>query len=137
MRKQLLFLTAVAFVLGFAPAPFPRPGRRIDDTRGLEGTWMRPAGGSQIIIKRGQMIYNPGPRPYVYLLKLDLARKPAAYDITGAPGGPVAGRAFLGICKMEGDTLTLCYNAASKGRPANFVGPGQGMFTEVYKRASR
>jgi uncharacterized protein (TIGR03067 family) len=127
-------VTAALLLLGFAPAPFPRSNRPTDDARVLEGTWMRSDGSSRILIKRGQMIYHPGPGAFVYRLKLTPGKRPASYDLTGAAGGPTDGWAFLGIYRLEGATLTLCYNPAGKGRPTAFAGAGRGLTTEVYRR---
>jgi hypothetical protein len=43
---------------------------------------------------------------------------------------------LLGIYKVEGDTLTICYNNANRGgrRPTAFDGPGKGAGTEVFTR---
>src|SRR5207249_4888557 len=45
MRKSLLFLATAVLSLAFAPAPFPRPGKRGDtnesDLKKLQGAWTR------------------------------------------------------------------------------------------------
>jgi uncharacterized protein (TIGR03067 family) len=83
------------------------------------------------------MIYSPGPTCNEYELRVDPAARPATYDIVGVPGGRAARRSFKGIYKIDGDTLTICYNPAGRDRPTAFEGVGRGTFTEVYKRVRR
>ena len=97
---------------------------------------MRVRGVTRLLIRPGRLTYNPETSPFAYALTLDATKKPATYDIKGIAGG-ATGAAFLGIYRVDGDVLTLCYHTASQGRPTAFEGPGKGAFTEVYKRVGR
>jgi uncharacterized protein (TIGR03067 family) len=77
------------------------------------------------------MTYHPNTTtPIRYALVIDGTKRPATYDLSGIG----TGAKFLGIWRLEGDTLTLCYNSFGLGRPTAFEGPGKGTFTEVYRR---
>jgi uncharacterized protein (TIGR03067 family) len=127
MHRPLLLL-AIVLSLAFAPAPFPRRQRERgrDHPKRIMGEWQ---GGHRLLIRPGRLTYNPGTQPAAYALTLDTNRWPAAYDLAH-PG--TATPRWLGIFKVEGDTLTLCYRSAEQGRPAAFGSPGA--ITEVYKR---
>ena len=49
--------------------------------------------------------------------KIDATKKPKTIDSFPAN---LAGKALLGIYQIEGDTITTCYAAAGKARPAEF-----------------
>ena len=49
--------------------------------------------------------------------KIDATKKPQTIDSFPAN---LAGKALLGIYQIEGDTITTCYAAAGKARPAEF-----------------
>lgn len=133
-RWLVLGLLIVFASLAFAPAPFPRTERKSKlYAPSIQGTWQ---GGSTIEITPTQLNYHPGPGSIQYVLTLNAHAHPATYDLTrvGKGGG---GADYLGIYKVDGDTLTLCYNGAGSGRPTAFEGQGKGSFTEVYKRVGR
>lgn len=67
--------------------------------------------------------------------KLDAARKPKEVDIKGTEG-PNKGKTVLGIYKLDGDTMTVCYDLSGKGtRPTEFkTTPGTQLFLATYKR---
>ena len=131
IRHSLILVAALS--LGFAPAPVyrPKPETTPDHWKILRGTWERdpPKKGHTVEILPGRMIYN---QTHAYALTLDPDARPAGFDIKGV-GDPAGVFAFTGIYKLEGDTLTLCYNEVPGVRPAAF---GKG-FNEVYKRKKR
>src|SRR5438477_608592 len=122
-------LLFVVMTVAFAPAPFPRAERRGGrPVNEMVGTWK---GTYEITITADRLNYSTG---FEYELRLDTSVRPRAYDIRGV-GQANDGWEFLGIYKVEGDTLTLCYNGRGRlVRPTAFDGPGKGDITEVYKR---
>jgi uncharacterized protein (TIGR03067 family) len=66
---------------------------------------------------------------------IDTTQKPIAFDII-----PKNGQKVLGILKLEGDQLVICYNAGppSPTRPTEFIAPPQSMTALMYfKRAKK
>lgn len=127
-------LLLIVLAVGFAPAPLPRAERRANKSSQnlILGTW---TGNSTIEITHDRLTYHPGPSGMPYELKINTAVQPWTYDLAGVTGTSTAGRTYVGIYRIEGDTLTLHYTSGGSPRPTNFTGPGG--FTEVYKRSGR
>lgn len=67
-------------------------------------------------------------------VKVDTTRKPWTIDMTPHYGAN-DGKHFKGICKVEGDTMTICRGDAEKDRPTEFGSkPGSGATIIVFKR---
>jgi uncharacterized protein (TIGR03067 family) len=65
---------------------------------------------------------------------VDLAKSPAEIDIIGTEG-EFKGKAALGLLKLEGDTLTMCYVMPGGMRPSGFESPkGSGVTLVVWRR---
>jgi uncharacterized protein (TIGR03067 family) len=135
MRRVLPLL--VLLTLAFAPAPPPRRERAQGRPERIEGHWRQVSGpnvGVLLVVEPGRMTFSgwKGVDPtsrVVYDLTVDPRKRPATYDVA------YQGRkepAFLGIYKLEGDTLTCCNRLAGHGRPAAFEGA-----VEVYRRVKR
>jgi uncharacterized protein (TIGR03067 family) len=129
MRRLTLTLAFVLLTVAFAPAPLPRRDARGGGGPAMEGRW------EGLLVTGNSLTYHPGTsHPMRYELRVNLSARPPTYDIRGGTGSSVQGRSYLGIYKVEGDTLTICYNEEAKGRPSAFDGPGKGQFTESFKR---
>jgi uncharacterized protein (TIGR03067 family) len=66
--------------------------------------------------------------------KIDAAKMPAQIDMIGTEGD-LKGKVALGIFKLDGDTLTMCYVMPGKERPTAFESlPESGTFLVTWKR---
>jgi uncharacterized protein (TIGR03067 family) len=66
---------------------------------------------------------------------LDGSKSPAQIDMIGTEGD-LKGKAALGILKLDGDSLTMCYVMPGKERPTAYESqPNSGVFLVTWKRA--
>ncbi len=141
MRKGMLLLAAAVLAAGFAPAPFPRPGRKKNDLERMQGTWLlrtmlingKPSGRNtgQVVIASDRLKYvKDGKVTVEYMLTLDSSKKPGWY-VARRVGAPTT---FQGLYFVDRDTLKFGYNGGGRPRPAALEGDGGGVFLEVYRR---
>jgi uncharacterized protein (TIGR03067 family) len=148
MRAILLILAV--FVVGFAPAPFPRRSKaepEKDDLKKMQGLWhcvRRTLAGNPssrgdvtVEIAGSRFRYRVDGRVTTeWQVTLDASKKPKVLDrerVAAATRGSIVLR---GIYRLEGDTLTVCYHQGrTEGRPADFDGTGAGIWLMVLKRA--
>jgi uncharacterized protein (TIGR03067 family) len=89
---------------------------------GLEYEFL--TGGRWLIHRDGKELAG-GPRTYT----TDSHAKPATIDLTEGP----AGRPYLGVYKVEGNTLSLSFHTGQGARPAD-LNPAPGCMTFVFTR---
>lgn len=167
MRRRTGMLCSLVFgclILGSCPPPARPDGQdAIDKTNlrlsreSLRGKWLQqsrtangkrlddPAGVYLLVTDDGRMrTYSPvesseGPGPTLVRhvrFRLDATRDPVAIDTAGRADWADVSH---GICRLESDTLTLCFAAKNKPRPTRFstgAGTGTGAVLIVYKRAA-
>jgi uncharacterized protein (TIGR03067 family) len=130
MRRLLLTLALLS--LAFAPAPLPKSGRgRPNQT--IQGTWIQVDDPkvTAIVTATGFEYHIEGRGLIEYALRLDATKSPPAYDLLM----PDDGRSLnaVGIYKVEGQILTVCYAPGRDPRPTSFEG-GHRRFKEVFRR---
>src|SRR5947207_2153839 len=134
----MLLLLAVALVVGFAPAPFPKRGPRKLEALRLEGTWVMTDGhvdgvpnysstsrSAGLSASRGDVVRISTNRltfPAKGSMVSDWTIRSGAAGVIDLHGPPPARLHLLGIYRLEGDTLTLCVGDQGRGRPTVFAG---------------
>ncbi len=132
MRKCALLILATAILsLAFAPAPLPKPPKppKVEDWLGMWDQVGSPTVTFEITATT-MTYHNAGGAPSAYFLAFDAKKSPKCYEISSTRGGRVA---FLGIWKVEGDLLTICYRGAGNPRPDAFDRVG-GAHVETFKK---
>jgi uncharacterized protein (TIGR03067 family) len=149
--KTLLLLMAVGLALG---ADVPNEDEAAKALQQLQGIWtlecvevngmkidaqtMKNAGQEITLIVMDDKFTLKLKRGDVEgTLKLDSTKKPRAYDAKGTdPEGN--SHETIGVYKIEGNTLTVCYVAAGKVRPTEFkAGAGSEAVIQVFKRSKK
>jgi uncharacterized protein (TIGR03067 family) len=123
-----------------------------DDLKSMTGTWklteaeiagqaMPPAVLKTITLKIDNANYEvivdnekEKPRTDRGTVALDVDTKPKGMTIVGVDG-PNAGKTFLAIYELGGDTLRVCYDLAGEKRPAEFkTAPATKLYLVTYSR---
>jgi uncharacterized protein (TIGR03067 family) len=128
--RRLLPLIAL-LMLGLAPAPFPK-GALPGVGAALVGQWEGPY---RMVITPGRITFPE--RDTAYLLSTDPRKDPRAFDMRGIPATCTQSVSFVGIYKLEGDTLTLCFRPLGESRPVAFEGPRRTGAVLVFRRVKR
>jgi uncharacterized protein (TIGR03067 family) len=117
---RLVLLLAGCLSLAFAPAPFPRPIKRDlnkEDLKLLQGTWKEP-GGFVWMISGSRLIFMVGGKTISeWQITLNARKKPKQFDLHWRAGSG-QGVSPLGIYRLQGDILTVCFDDDT--RPADF-----------------
>ncbi|MBY0228494.1 MAG: hypothetical protein K2W96_04360 [Gemmataceae bacterium] len=140
MARCVLLLAFLS--LGFAPLPFPKPPKPAGDgltLEALQGKWERVkllidnaprAGEKHVTIAGGVMAYaTPGDH---WRLEFDPGPGTRTYTKTNTTSGSKG----YGLCRLEGDTLTMCFRDGGDEsiRPTSFDPAQKGVWFQVYKR---
>jgi uncharacterized protein (TIGR03067 family) len=135
---RMIPLTAALLSLGFAPVPLRKPDPA-KDLQKLQGEWaltgsstggpVRPQAGSETAVFTGDRVSfrSRGREGGAWAVVLGASR---TMDLKG-PGGV----SVLGLYRLDGDRLTLCYTneLAARDRPTDLE-PGRGRMVQVYER---
>jgi RNA polymerase sigma-70 factor (ECF subfamily) len=139
-------IVGVALVLG---ADAPKKDDAAKDLEKFQGTWTLVSAEHNGVKASEENLKNAGVTLAVKdekftlktaggnvegSIKLDPAKKPKAYDATGTD--PTGNKQdSVGIYKLDGDTLTVCFVLAGKERPTEFkADAGSEAVLEVFKR---
>src|SRR4051812_37925388 len=135
--KALTPIAVAAAVLGLAFGALAAPDKDKkddkDDVKKMEGEWQVTAWeqggnalpaealeGSRWTVKGDKYTFVMGANTEEGTFKLDPAKKPPAIDLD-ITSGNCKGNAQVGIYKVEGDTITFCFNRpGATGRPTEF-----------------
>jgi hypothetical protein len=124
MRHTVRLFAACALVLtGFALASDDAP----KDAEKLQGAWTATSW------KRGDAEFPKGINRISSkgMLKIDAAKSTIDFI---PEDGPAKGKSLLGIYKVEGDVLTLCFSAAGQARPKEFKTGDRNTVLATYER---
>jgi uncharacterized protein (TIGR03067 family) len=139
MARRALLLLAVGLLVVAAPAAAEKP-------QGVKGTWKIVSADKEgtpiqqyigVVVTFEDNKYSaklPSGETHDADIKVDTTKTPWTIDMT-PHYGPNDGKLFKGICKVEGDTMTMCRGDAEKERPKEFTdAAGSGCTLIVFKR---
>ncbi len=132
--RRLLLVLAALSLAGFAPAPFPKPGKK-DDLKSLQGLWKvtvyemggRPVGTPgdltvKVDRKRWDFVRQNGAGKTTvstWELRLDPKARPRGFEWKGIKG---SGMSWVGSYRLDGTRLTLVFRHSGGGpRPTDFT----------------
>jgi uncharacterized protein (TIGR03067 family) len=151
MPVRIVLVASAVLVLGFAPAPFvgKRPRANL---AGLQGTWVVvtckadgfDAGscsntegpcvvrGAPVVIAGNRATFRFNGRVIDdWAIDLDVRTAHSTINLKGVARPRLR---VLGICRLAGDTLTLCISDLGLARPSEFDGDKKGHTLLVLKR---
>ena len=141
MRTLLVLgmLTAVFGVSAADDKKDPTAGKWVVESVTRNGKANDALKGAVRVHTDGSYTFTPAKdskaQPTSGTYKLDTSKTPMTID-TAVKGGTYDGKTLLGIVKVEGDTLTICFAESGKDRPAKFESKeGSGVVLVVHKKA--
>ena len=90
-------------------------------------------------LAKDKISYKAGDMAFVFGFKADHAKDPIAVDLEILEPEGLKGAKALGIVKLDGEKLTLCYNPAMGGaRPTKFESTkDNGFYMFVHEKAKK
>ena len=139
---KLFFLGVISLIL----TTTTQAGDDQADSKALQGTWLPTSAelagkpfpeqfrkSLKLTIKDDRYIVMAEQKDEG-TLKLDAGKTPKTMEIKGTEG-PNKGKTIPAIYKIDGDSLTICYNLAGKDYPTEFKSKsGTKLFLVEYKR---
>ena len=147
MRPTLLVARTAVLLAAVVLAPSAWCGNAKEGSKMLNGSWSPTAaelGGKpfpeetlriiKLTVTEGKYRVTVGDKPDEGTVKIDPTKKPPTMEITGTKG-PNQGKTFLAIYKVDGDTLTVCYDLSGKAYPTEFKSKADtALYLVTYKR---
>lgn len=143
-RRVSLFSSCVMIGFLLASGAMATAARGADDAKGLQGTWTavktelagEPVNWTvTLTIEDDRYTILANGKPDKGTCKIDATARPGKMAITGGEGGPNAGKTFLAIYELDGDTLRICYDLSGKKHPEAFATQkGTPLYLVTYKR---
>jgi uncharacterized protein (TIGR03067 family) len=138
------FVPFVVLAMGFAPAPVPRRDPNKEALDALQGAWQlirhkselegRPGIilASKMVIAQNHMrcFSGKGACLAVLAFTLDARTTPGRIDMRRLH--PPDDGPYLGLYRLQGDRLSICYRQGK--RPGSFDSSEPGVVVEIYKR---
>jgi uncharacterized protein (TIGR03067 family) len=119
MNAHIPLSGVVSLLVAFAPAPFPKPVK--GDLAELQGKWalIKPPYRGYVTIEGYRFIYRVrgelGEMVVDSRLRVDGTRTPKRWDVQ-----PPEENWYLGIYRLEGETLTIWRRCPGSDRPTGF-----------------
>lgn len=140
--KALLTLSLMAATFGLCLAEDkkdPTAGKWVIESVTRDGKEAAPLKGAVREHKDGSYTLSPAKDskapPSGGTYTLDTTKSPIAIDMK-AKGGTYDGKTLLGIVKVDGDTMTICFAEPGKDRPTKFESTaGSGLVLAAAKMA--
>jgi uncharacterized protein (TIGR03067 family) len=151
METCLVMVVGLTLMAAAADATAKHDEGRGDDVKNIIGNWScvsatvdgKPLGEKVVASLRLKMTAEryrterDGEVLFDSTYKLDQEKSPRWIEMIGTEGD-AAGKAGLGIYKLDGDSLTMCYTMPGGQRPKEFESAaGSGRFLIVWRREKK